>query len=345
MEKYEESKDQLKPGEKAVGEQIRSKHSIEGALSVLSKREEFDKMNDQIRARCKEGEEPDLINPDEAALLIALHSKNAEISDGTQGDDGKGMKVADLSNTEEILQYAAEMKKIAGERGLQFEDGFLYKEGENGERVVDEEAIRRVRTEAAALRQGDSFRPASEIQVTQSCLAMVIEVSDEARNAQSIDEEMKAVRLAYYDETGAERTDMRIDENNSENADGKFRSKVYAAGEKNLADIKSGEIRDDGRLCTDVYLVDGNFCPFATGNQISERMREAASLDNGMTDRMVYRIHSETEISEDSKNKMQREIESQMKDRYAPKPSERSTFIVEEDDDGRDYGGFVLEFV
>ena len=195
------------------------------------------------------------------------------------------------------------------------------------------------------MRQGDSFRPASEIQVTQSGLAMMIEVSPEAKSAQSIDEEMKAVRLAYYDETGAERTDMRIDESNSGNTDSAFRSKVYAAGEKNLADIKSGEIRDDGSLCTDVYLVDGNFCPFATGNQISERMREAASLDNDMTGRMVYRIHSETPISEDSKDKMRREIESEMKDRYAPKLSESSTFIVEEDDDDRRYGGFVLEFV
>ena len=69
--------DDVKDG--IVGEQIRKSHSVESSMFVLSKRDEIETINDDIRANTKDGEEPDLINADEAALIVALHSKSAKL--------------------------------------------------------------------------------------------------------------------------------------------------------------------------------------------------------------------------------------------------------------------------
>lgn len=332
VKEYEARREQCAIGEPTAGEQIRKEHSVESAMYILSKHDEFDKMNEKIQSETKEGEKADLINTDEAAMIVALHSKSAEVKPSATDEvkEEKGVSVQNLASEEEILQYAEALKGAAEEHGQRFDDSFLYKEGENGERVVDQEAICRVRTEATALRQGDSFREAAEIQTTQSGYAMLIEVSDKAEKANDINEEMDAVNLAYFDRDGIEQKDMRLDEEHGEKTVETFKTKVYAAGEKNINDIRPGEVRNDGSICTDVYLKDGNFCPRATGRQIGERMRESASLDNGKTDKMVYRIHSETNFSEKAKTNLQMEIEAEI--------SEHG--LNEE----LPYGGFRLEF-
>ncbi|MBE5767647.1 MAG: hypothetical protein E7335_10920 [Clostridiales bacterium] len=339
-----------------VGDIIRKNHSGESAMYILSQRENIQKLNAQIQEKTPVGEKADLINADEAALLVALHSKSANMGGGT---------VLDLSDHQKILDYTKGLKEKAAKRGLEFNDDFLYTiDSQTGERVANEEAILRVATEAMALRLGDSFRPSSDVQLTQSGKAVHIDVSKVDKNATNLEAEMNGAVVSFYNENGIEETSHRLDiqeELSQEEWDKlseidketlrnvhsrKTMSKAFAVGEKNILDMNPGAIaNDNGTIYTDVYLRDGNLCPCATAFAIGERFGESNTGNMKLRDHMCYRIHSLEPITEDRKALLQfqlqneieklnnKEMEKALKARMESNLIEDGSVVVEEVED------------
>lgn len=289
----------------STGVAIRKTHSCEGAMYALSQRENVETMNRKLREVATEDSPADEINVDEAAMIIALHSKSAEMGENSA-------TVKDTSDTTAMLKYAEELKSVSAQHSLEFHDDFLYKVDESGARVPDMDAIRRISTEVSALREGDAFRPASEVQVTQSGKAVVIDATKFNPDATDIGEELANVEVAFYNLNGTEAETRRLGSEASAaepNSNNVLRGKAYAVGEKNISDIRGGEVGRDGDLVTDVYLHDGNTCPLATGFAINERVKETASINSDKLSHMVYRIHSEAPMDARSCQRMERMIE------------------------------------
>ena len=290
--------DDVKDG--TVGEQIRKSHSLESSMFVLSKRDEIETINDDIRANARDGEDIDLINADEAAMIIALHSKSAKLG-------AEKIQARDLSDHTQLLHYAQELKTSAAQHGVEFKDDFLYTTDEQGERVPDKAALIRLSTEAAALRLGDSFRPSSDVQITQSGRAVFVDATKAADKTESLDDEMKGVEVGFFTENGMEDKEMRLVLNSDKS---ETIGKAYAVGEKNIADIKSGAVDSSGDLRTDIFLRDGNVCPRATAFVIHERMGESGSINGQKKGDMLYRIHSSETITAENRETIRRELEN-----------------------------------
>lgn len=326
--------DDVKDG--TVGEQIRKSHSMESSMFVLSKRDEIETINDDIRANAKDGEDPDLINADEAAMIIALHSKSAKLG-------AEKIQAKDLSDHEQLMHYAQELKFTASQHGLEFKDDFLYTTDEQGERVPDKAALTRLSTEAAALRLGDSFRPSSDVQITQSGRAVFVDATKVADKTESLDEEMKGVEVGFFTEEGLEDKEMRLSLNSDKS---ETISKAYAVGEKNIADIKSGVVDSSGDLQTDIFLRDGNVCPRATAFVIHQRMGESESINSQKKGDMLYRIHSSETITVENRETIRRELENyqgiQPPEKKGEKPASNS--LVEDCSD-EDPNAIRIEFV
>lgn len=314
VEAYQERCEAHDPtASKTVGEEIRKEHSRESAMYILSQREAVEKMNRQIAENTPEGEMVDRINVDEAAMLAAMHSKSADMGNGS---------VKDLTDHAQILAYAKGLKQTAQERGLEFNDDFLYKTNEKGEVVPDEDAIRRVATECAALRLGDAFRPSSDVQMTQSGKAVFVDVSDVDPGAKSLQEEMDGARVGFFEADGSENASMRLDKHEAmtveqlqkltpaekkamdEQHGKETTNKAYAVGEKNIRDITPGEVDESGEMYSDFYLRDGNLCPHATAYVIGERVGESNSIGVQQRGDVVYRIHSEVPMTEEGKKRL-----------------------------------------
>ena len=323
------------PESGAVGEAIRKVHSCESAMFILSQRDRAEALNRKLEEGMPEGQTGDRINVDEAAMITALHSKSASLGESKA-------RAMDLSDREKLLAYAGELKQVATQHGLEFDDGFLYKEGENGQRVPDEEALKRVATEAAALRMGDSFRPSSDVQVAQSGRAVFIDCSEIKPIANDRAEEMAEVRLGYFDENGKEIPELRV-----ERGEGNVDVMSYAVGEHNIRDISPGEVDESGDMRTDICLRDGNCCPCATAFVINERIKEAASLSGERKGDMVFHIHSEVPMDDEVREKLQSQLERyqgipesrEKKDHAGDKAGdEKKSLIVDHSDehDGND---------
>lgn len=346
VERYERRREALAAEAKAEGEapdperagaEIRKGHSCESAMFVLSRREQAEAMNEKIEAAAREGETPDKIDVDEAAMIVALHSKTARMG-------SEGVRVQDLSDREQMLRYAEQMKAVAAERGLEFRDDFLYRTDEAGARVPDEEALRRVATEAAALRLGDSYRPSSEVQITQGGEAMFIDATRVKPEARSLSEEMEGVRVGFFDEAGEEIPEKRLELGDHPEQE---ISKAYAVGEKNVADFTTGEVDESGDMRVDIELRDGNSCPHATSFVIGERVREAAGVDGDKLGSMVFRIHSRVEMDSEHREKLARLLETDADvacEKRAERPGDDGELVTDRSEEQRQ-NRIRIEFV